>query len=118
MNSYYKFNFYLNARHAVLINGEESEIHPHTWEIKILMKTKDNIYIEFSMFESMLEKYFSKYEGRVLNEIENFENLNPSMENLGKVFYKDISELLVEHNFFLKSLEISENPTRTFIISD
>lgn len=82
------------------------------------MVTKANMYVEFSKFENILEEYFSKYEGRVLNEIEVFENLNPSMENLGKIFYKDVSELLATNDFFLKSLEISENPTRTFIISD
>lgn len=117
MNFYYKFNFYLNAKHMVLINGEESDIHPHTWEIKILIVCKNGVYVEFSKFENLIENYFHQFEGKILNDFEIFHKLNPSMENIGKVFLKDINQLLEKHKFSLKSLEISENPTRNFIIS-
>lgn len=117
MKFYYKFNFYLNAKHAVLISGEESDIHPHTWEIKLIITCIDDIYVEFSKFENIIENYFLSFEGKLLNELEVFNNLNPSMENIGKIFFEKINDLLDEHKFYMKTLEISENPTRTFIIS-
>ena len=33
--SQYRFSFYLNASHAIYINGELGDSHPHTWEIVI-----------------------------------------------------------------------------------
>lgn len=29
----YKFKFYLNANHFIVINGKEGEVHPHTWGV-------------------------------------------------------------------------------------
>ena len=28
----YKFKFYLNANHYIIINGKNGQTHPHTWE--------------------------------------------------------------------------------------
>ena len=28
----YHYKFYLNANHAIYLNGQLGQIHPHTWE--------------------------------------------------------------------------------------
>lgn len=35
MECSYKFKFYINARHSVNFDGNQSDIHPHTWETVI-----------------------------------------------------------------------------------
>ena len=35
LNRTYRFKFYLNANHYIIINGVEGETHPHTWEFTI-----------------------------------------------------------------------------------
>ena len=39
----YKFKFYLNANHFIVINGKEGEVHPHTWEfmVDVLMSDQE-----------------------------------------------------------------------------
>jgi len=116
VKTYYRFKFYINARHSVTINDKTSNIHPHTWEVVILFGLKATEIINFSEFENELEEYFANYEGKYLNEIDVFNGINPTMENIGKILYKDIKAFIDKKNLYFTRLEISENPTRTYII--
>lgn len=113
----YKFRFYLNATHFICINGKCSNIHPHTWEIVTTLSKEGDDFIQFTNIEKEIDKYFSKYDGTTLNTIPPFDRVNPTMENIGKVITRDIIELLNKEKWKLDILEISENPTRTFILS-
>ncbi len=116
MKTYYRFKFYLNARHSVTFKGKISNIHPHTWEIAISFGTVASETVNFSEFERELEKYFLNYEGKYLNDLPVFQGVNPTMENIGKIMYKDIKNVVNDKNLYFKRIEISENPTRTYII--
>jgi 6-pyruvoyltetrahydropterin/6-carboxytetrahydropterin synthase len=116
IKTYYRFNFYLNARHSVIFDGKASNVHPHTWEVVVKFGLETTEIINFTYFERELEKYFLNYEGKYLNELTSFNNSNPTMENIGKVLYEDIKRLINNRNMYFSTLEISENPTRTYII--
>jgi 6-pyruvoyltetrahydropterin/6-carboxytetrahydropterin synthase len=116
MKTCYKFKFYLNARHSVVFDGRVSNIHPHTWEVAVTFGLETTETINFTLFEKELENYFLNYEGKYLNELPAFNNINPTMENIGKILYEDIKGLINNKNMYFRVLEISENPTRTYII--
>lgn len=116
MNTYYRFKFYLNARHSVMFSGKYSNIHPHTWEVVVSFGSDAADTVNFTEFEKELEKYFLNYEGRYLNELKAFEGINPTMENIGKRLYVDIKDIFDGKSLNFKRVEISENPTRTYII--
>lgn len=118
MKTYYKFKFYLNAKHSVTFNGKPSNIHPHTWEIVVLFGSEESDTVNFTNFERELEKYFLNYENKYLNEHESFKDINPTMENIGKILYTNTKTLINDRNLYFKKLEISENPTRTYIIEE
>lgn len=118
MKTCYKFKFYLNAKHSVTFNGKASNIHPHTWEVAVLFSSEHSDTVNFTMFENELKKYFLNYEGKYLNGQEYFKDVNPTMENIGKVLYNDVKKLVNDKNLYFKMLEISENPTRTYIIEE
>lgn len=118
MKTYYKFKFYINAKHSVNFGTGTSPIHPHTWETVIYLKVKDTDFINFTNFENILEKYFEAYEGKYLNDLDAFKINNPTMEHIGRIFYDDLLALLKGENIILYRIEISENPTRTYIIED
>ena len=69
MECSYKFKFYINARHSVNLGGNQSDIHPHTWETVIYIAVKSQNYINFTKMEKMLEAYFHQYEGKYLNDL-------------------------------------------------
>lgn len=118
MKTYYRFKFYLNARHSVTFDDKVSNIHPHTWEIAVVFGCAQSDTVNFSQFEKELEKHFSNYEGKYLNELEDFKNERPTMEGIGKVFYQSIKRIVNSGSLFFITLEISENPTRTYIIEE
>lgn len=118
MKTYYRFKFYLNARHSVKFEGNVSAIHPHTWEIAILFRSKQEETVSFSSFEKELEIYFLQFEGKFLNELIIFKGITPTMENIGKILFEDIKKLVNNRDLEFKTFEISENPTRTYMIED
>lgn len=114
----YIFKLYLNARHSMnQSNGSCLNVHPHTWEIVVLLTKIHNEYIQFTTIEKKINDYLHKYEGECLNSIKPFDVLLPTMENVGEVFATDIINLLKKEDWRLHRLEISENPTRTFVLS-
>jgi 6-pyruvoyl tetrahydropterin synthase-like protein len=114
----YRFRFYLNARHTMNINDPNCKIHPHTWEISLYIKKTGEGFVQFSQIEHEVGLYLSKYEGGFLNEIPPFDRIAPTMENVGEVFNEQIAEILYDISFLMESLEIGENPTRTFIVTN
>jgi 6-pyruvoyltetrahydropterin/6-carboxytetrahydropterin synthase len=112
----YKFKFYLNARHYVVMNGVQSPIHPHTWEIELMIGVEQDDFIIFTNLEKKIESFLKIYNGKCLNDIEEQEDFDPTLENLGKYLFDNISNLIKDDNLILMKLEISENPTRTYIV--
>lgn len=112
----YRYKFYLNASHAIYIHGKLGERHPHTWELSILVSKLEHSFIHFHFVEEKLEQYMSRYEETYLNEIEPFNTLNPTLENCAEYFKSEIMKILNEEGFMLLSMEMSETPTRSYIL--
>lgn len=47
----YKFKFYINANHAIYIDGVLGENHPHTWEITLETIKIRNDFVQFDAIE-------------------------------------------------------------------
>lgn len=58
------------------------------------------------------------YEGKLINELPSFKDINPTMENIAKLLYIDIKKLINSTELNFCRIEISENPTRTYIIEE
>ena len=119
MNKYrqYRFKFYLNARHAIMIDGELGEIHPHTWEITLgVIKGRDE-FIQFHALEQKIEAFMDTYQDCYLNEVEPFDTLNPTLENCCHFFKDRLSEILAAEGWLFLMMEMSETPSRSYVIS-
>lgn len=117
LNRTYRFKFYLNANHYIIINGVEGEIHPHTWEFTIDIMMKDDSFVEFNQYERSISKYFDKYQNGIMNDFEPFDTVIPTLENMSEKFILDIKDIVEEGNGKLVKMESSETPTRSYIIS-
>ena len=113
----YRFKFYLNMNHYIIINGAEGQLHPHTWEFTFLVIKEKSDFVQFNVFERLIEDYLETYQGRVLNEMDPFQTLVPTLENVTDCFSEDIRKILKEHGGELISTESSETPTRSYIIN-
>ena len=113
----YKFKFYLNANHFIVINGKEGEIHPHTWEFMVDVLMSDQKFVQFGADEKAIDEYFNKYQNRILNEVEPFDHMVPTLENMSDYFADEIRGIVKELGGHLVKMESSETPTRSYVIS-
>lgn len=113
----YRLKSYLNMNHYITINGKQGQTHPHTWEFVITMIVDGDEFVEFRTFESLIEQYLEKYQNQILNTIEPFDIIVPTIENVTDHFNEELQGLLREHGGELVSMEGSETPTRSYIVS-
>lgn len=117
MVNQYKYKFYLNANHAIFINNVLGQMHPHTWEIMIeVLSTKEN-FVQFDRVEAAISKLLEKYQDQFINTIAPFDKVNPTLENIVYYFKQMIEEQIKEYHMVLLSIEISETPSRSYIIN-
>lgn len=116
-NAQYRFKFYFNASHAIYLSGEMGQSHPHTWELILnVMKVTDNFFL-FDEIEKMCEKFLSRYQDVFINSVQPFTTVNPTLENLCAYFKEKLQEMLHEKGWLLLSIELSETPSRSYVIS-
>lgn len=113
----YKFKFYLNASHSIIINGRQGEVHPHTWEICLDILVQKNAFTEFNEYEKVAQNFFAKYQDRVLNDVEPFDKLMPTLENIVDYFGDELRRLIKDVNGTLMRIEGGETPTRSYAVS-
>lgn len=116
MNYQYRFKFYVSARHYSNIEGTATILHPHTWELTLLLSSSKNELIQFNYLETKITQYLKNFEQKSLNTLESFINKSCTTEDIAYTFFEDLANVVLKDNIVLDCLELSENPTRTFII--
>lgn len=117
LNRVYRFKFYLNANHFIIISGVEGEIHPHTWEFTIDILIDNDEFVQFNEYERAIDAFFEKYQNHVMNEFSPFDHIIPTLENMSEYFIIEIRDIIEKRNGHLVKMESSETPTRSYIIS-
>lgn len=113
----YRLKSYLNMNHYITINGRQGQTHPHTWEFVMTIIVAGDAFVEFRTFENLIEQYLDKYQNQILNTIEPFDIIVPTIENVTDYFNDELQELLRKNGGELVSMEGSETPTRSYIVS-
>lgn len=104
-------------KHSIIIDGTEGEVHPHTWEFTFHVLKSEDDFMQFHMFEEIIETYLNKYQGKILNEVVPFDKIVPTLENVTDCFSRELRRLMQENGSELISIESSEGPTRSYIIN-
>lgn len=112
----YRLKFYLNARHYIIINGNKGEVHPHTWEFALNIRFGRNSFVEFNTFEKGIASYLADFQNKVMNEIEPFDTILPTLENMTDYFAEEFYQIIYRIGGILVSIEASETPTRSYIL--
>lgn len=114
MLRYYRIKAYLNANHFVVFDGTKGKTHPHTWEFIATIYTTNNNIVKFSDTEKAIMSVFEPYQDHVINEVEPFSVIIPSLENLTEYFASQITEAVKPFDYHLRRFEGSETPVRTY----
>lgn len=113
----YKFKFYLNASHSIIINGRQGEVHPHTWEFVLEILVPRDEFLEFRIYEEAVERFFNQFQNRTINEVEPFDAVVPTLENMLDYFGGKLRSIIQKRGGALMQIEGSETPTRSYVIS-
>ena len=91
--------------------------HPHTWEVVLcVMRIADN-FVMFNEIEKMCEEFLLSYQDVFINTVQPFTTINPTLENICGYFKEKIQNMLYEKGWLLLSIELSETPSRAYMIS-
>lgn len=113
----FKLKYRLNAKHS--LSGEAGSIHSHTFEISLYIEQyKKSAEYDLLSIDKTIDKFLFDYQNRYLNDIAPFDELEPSIENMGNIFYEGIKVVLNNEHLNLVQLEISETPLRVYLVSE
>ncbi|WP_057737906.1 6-carboxytetrahydropterin synthase [Liquorilactobacillus uvarum] len=117
LNFSYRIKSYFNASHAIRWENGTGQKHMHTWEVVCELSSQSKQTVIFSDIEKALNGVFENISGTFLNTLDDFKELNPTVENVTLWLYHLIIPALNQLDVHLTRLEVSESPTRTYCIT-
>lgn len=111
---YYKYTLKLNASH----DTAGGKPHAHTFYIVLFIASKrEDVFVEYAVVENKIQHYLERFSNTLLNAAEEFQTVNPTIENMGSVFFKKIATMVDSEEYELEKLEISDNILKKFIVA-
>ncbi len=99
--------------------GKCESLHGHTYKVEVVVTATElndiGLAIDFKDLKRIIDDMLETYDHHLINEIPPFDKINPSAENIARVFYETISEQLPDHAG-LKAVKVweSENSWATY----
>lgn len=84
------------AGHALRgYKGKCENVHGHNYRVEITVKGEQldaiGLLVDFAEVKQLIRKVVARLDHRFINDLEPFDVLNPSAENLAKYFYDEVS---------------------------
>lgn len=108
-----KRNF--QAYHYLIGNdwGEENKPHSHKYWLEVIFEgeslDRNGFLIDILEIEKMFDEIVIKYENNILNELSQFKDLNPSIENLSRIICDDFYRIINKDNLVSITVKIWED---------
>ncbi len=101
-----------NAAHQINFAGSGPEpLHEHKWKVEVAASTqnldKDGLGIDFRILKAKTEDIIGQFEGKKLENLQMFKNINASAENVAKYIFETL-ELNTASAVQLKYVEVTE----------
>ncbi len=76
--------------------GKCERLHGHNWDVECRIEgetlTPEGYLIDFTLVKSQLKETLRRFDHNHLNEIEPFDQINPTSENLARVIYEELAD--------------------------
>ena len=106
---------FFGARHYLTFGGRQGETHYHSWRVEVLIESDANdeegTVIGFAEARGALEAKVADYNETLLNNIEPYDRIQPTAENIARVIFRDIDPGLTRGGTRLKTVRVWESPT-------
>lgn len=93
--------------------GPENEWHSHHFELEVLLEgdtlNENGYLIDIVELEEILNDLVERYRDATLNDLPEFEGINPSIEHFSRIVCESIDDEIPTHNLDTLSVRIWEN---------
>lgn len=93
--------------------GQENERHAHHYSIELKLEGQQldehGYLVDIVDIEALLNHLILRYENRTLNDLKEFDGLNPSIENFSRIMCQGFVSTLHAPNIKAVSIKIWEN---------
>jgi 6-pyruvoyltetrahydropterin/6-carboxytetrahydropterin synthase len=93
--------------------GDENDLHSHHYTVEVQLKGDEldqhGYLIDIVDFDQKLETLVDHYRDAVLNELPEFENLNPSIEHFSRILWESLAEKITTKNIKAMVIKLWEN---------
>jgi len=110
------------AHKLVGYDGPCKNLHGHNWKVRVAINCQKideiGLTIDFGIVKKILSKITDKLDHQLLNELEMFQNVNPTSENIARYFYDEMSKKISINSCKLVEIEIWESDKSSLIYSE
>lgn len=86
--------------------------HGHNWKVRVTVRATEldhlGMGIDFKIIKEQVKITLKKIDHKNLNELEIFEKVNPSSENIAIFIFNDLQETLSSNRYQLYSVTVKE----------
>ncbi len=94
--------------------GDCSRIHGHNWIVEVFVRcaalNELGIGIDFRDIRSAVKEVLSKMDHCDLNELEAFQNKNPTSEHIARYLHEELSRILNSDDIRVSKVKVCETP--------
>lgn len=99
--------------------GDCKQMHGHTWKVRVALQCEKTdeigLSIDFGIIKAKIKKLVDCFDHTCLNELDWFKAVNPTSENIAKVFYTELKKIFEDETVKLKEVEIWESERASVI---
>lgn len=111
----YAQTYFSAAHHLRGYPGDCEKPHGHNWTVDVYVEcdklNQIGIGIDFRDVKVAVKNILEKLDHTDLNTLPQFQNANPSSENLAKYLYRELSHRLGAPGIHVTKVRIAETPT-------
>ena len=108
-----RINTHFDSAHRLVGYGGACERpHGHTWRVQVTVAVEHlneiGVGVDFHELERIVRGVTERFDHTMLNDLPEFENLNPTAENLARLIYEELGARLPQH-CRLEEVEVRES---------
>lgn len=101
------------AHHLEGYPGDCQRIHGHNWGIEVFARSRGldsiGIAVDFRKLKSAVKELIAPWDHQDLNELPDFREVNPSAEQMAKISYERLSQVMNSSHTWIDRVTIWEN---------
>ncbi len=92
--------------------GKCENLHGHNWNVEVSVESdslnKEGMVVDFIELKKAVNELLDNLDHKYINEVEPFDKLNPTSENLSYYIFKGVSSRLKNSSIIVKKVDVWE----------